>query len=365
MQECNKLVPRDSCRAGDRQTNWIKFILFVCSSPSATRTQEMQLLLLLALVLLKLLLVLVLLQRSATMIMVVLAAAAASHHPKLRLLLPIHIIILLVSFLGSAVIGSNAAITARTRRRGGSGSATYSSATTTSSSSFVAPSRSSIGYTALTTTSPQKQNREREVQESQYLNHRRTNKGTRSSSHQKNILAAAPRGALPDIVIPSIFHLSDWTNNNSNIENNNNEDPRVWVPQTPSLSFRPLCFCTSQGYYVNLLKFIGGGTLGRHRHSSPVHALTLTGSWKYREHEWHAHPGTYVFEPPGETHTLIVDSDCTEMVALFHVTGSLLYVDERTDELIGYDDVFTKLEKARSWYEECGLGAEYADQFIR
>jgi quercetin dioxygenase-like cupin family protein len=201
------------------------------------------------------------------------------------------------------------------------------------------------------------------------MNHHRTNtnKETRSSSHHQIILAAAPRGALSDIVIPSIFHLSDWTNNENinTIENNNNEDPRVWVPQTPSLSFRPLCFCTSQGYYVNLLKFIGGGTLGRHRHSSPVHALTLTGSWKYREHEWHAHPGTYVFEPPGETHTLIVDSDCTEMVALFHVTGSLLYVDERTDELIGYDDVFTKLEKARSWYEECGLGAEYADQFIR
>jgi len=212
-----------------------------------------------------------------------------------------------------------------------------------------------------------KQHRERGVHEPQYMNHHRTNtnKETRSSSHHQIILAAAPRGALSDIVIPSVFPLSDWTNNNSNIENNNNEDPRVWVPQTPSLSFRPLCFCTSQGYYVNLLKFIGGGTLGRHRHSSPVHALTLTGSWKYREHEWHAHPGTYVFEPPGETHTLIVDSDCTEMVALFHVTGSLLYVDERTDELIGYDDVFTKLEKARSWYEECGLGAEYADQFIR
>ena len=299
--------------------------------------------------------------------MVVIAAAAASHHPKLKILQPIHIIILLVSFLGSAVIGSNAAITARTRRRGGS--TTYSLATATSS--FVAPSRSSIGCytTALTTTtttiSPQINNRERGVQESQYLNHRRTNKRTRSSSH-KITLAAAPRGALSDIVIPSIFHLSDWTNNNNtNNIDNNTEDPRIWVPQTPSLSFRPLCFCTSQGYYVNLLKFIGGGTLGRHRHSSPVHALTLTGSWKYREHEWHAYPGTYVFEPPGETHTLVVDDDCTEMVALFHVTGSLLYVDERTDELIGYDDVFTKLEKARNWYEECGLGAEYADQFIR
>mmetsp|Transcript_16831 Transcript_16831/g.32839 ORF Transcript_16831/g.32839 Transcript_16831/m.32839 type:complete len:262 (+) Transcript_16831:79-864(+) len=172
---------------------------------------------------------------------------------------------------------------------------------------------------------------------------------------------AAPEGALPDIVIPSIFNLSDW----KDYSNAEQEDPRVWVPQTPCLSFRPLCFCTSQGYYVNLLKFKGGGILGRHRHSSPVHAVTLKGSWGYKEHDWHAYPGTYVFEPPGETHTLVVDDDCEEMVALFHVTGSLLYVSEETGEVTGFDDVFSKLEKARTWYEECGLGKEYADQLIR
>ena len=66
-----------------------------------------------------------------------------------------------------------------------------------------------------------------------------------------------------------------------------------------------------------------------------------------------------------QTHTLIVDEDCDEMVALFHVTGSLLYVSEDTNEVTGYDDVFTKLEKARDHYEKCGLGREYADQFVR
>ena len=100
-------------------------------------------------------------------------------------------------------------------------------------------------------------------------------------------------------------------------------------------------------------------------HASPVHALTLKGGWGYAEHTWHATAGTYVFEPPGETHTLQVDADCEEMIALFHVTGALLYVDPATGNTIGYDDVFTKLEKARAWYEKCGLGASYAEQFIR
>lgn len=172
-------------------------------------------------------------------------------------------------------------------------------------------------------------------------------------------VGAAPKGALSDIVIPSIF-TDLWSTTDDE-----HDDPRVWVPQTDCLEFRPLCFCVSQGYYVNLLRFKGGGVLGCHRHTSPVHALTLKGHWGYLEHKWHAGPGTYVFEPPGETHTLVVDDDCDEMVALFHVTGSLLYVDRDTNQVTGYDDVFTKLQKARAWYRECGLGEEYAEQFVR
>ena len=182
---------------------------------------------------------------------------------------------------------------------------------------------------------------------------------TGGKSPRRLYLAAAPQGALPDIVIPSIFSTSDL--------DKKDEDPRVWVPQTDQLDFRSLCLCVSQGYYVNLLRFSGGGgVLGRHRHASPVHALTLRGRWGYAEHDWHAEPYTYVFEPPGETHTLVVEEGCDEMVALFHVTGALLYVDPADeDTVIGYDDVFTKLEKARVWYEKCGLGADYAEQFVR
>lgn len=178
---------------------------------------------------------------------------------------------------------------------------------------------------------------------------------------------AAPKEALSDIVVPNVFDISAYANDSDDLkEQIKNEDPRVWVPQTHCLSFRPLCLCTSQGYYVNLLKFTGGGVLGRHRHSSPIHALTLKGSWGYKEHDWHAKPGTYVFEPPGETHTLeVVDEDCEEMIALFHVTGSLLYVEKENDEVIGFDDVFTKLEKAKEWYKECGLGEDYVQQFVR
>ena len=40
-------------------------------------------------------------------------------------------------------------------------------------------------------------------------------------------------------------------------------------------------------------------------------------------------------------------------------------VKEETGEVTGFDDVFSKLEKAREWYDECGLGREYADRLVR
>ena len=37
--------------------------------------------------------------------------------------------------------------------------------------------------------------------------------------------------------------------------------------------------------------------------------------------------GGYVYEPPGETHTLVVPEDVDEMITFFQVNGLMLYVD--------------------------------------
>lgn len=111
-------------------------------------------------------------------------------------------------------------------------------------------------------------------------------------------LPAAPEGALSDIVIPAIFGGGILTTSDKD-DDDDKEDPRVWVPQTDCLDFGPLCLCVSQGYYVNLLRFRGGGPSWAvtDRHSSPVHAPTLRGAtWGYAEHDWHTpRPETYVF----------------------------------------------------------------------
>ncbi|HQT74120.1 MAG TPA: 2,4'-dihydroxyacetophenone dioxygenase family protein, partial [Acidiphilium sp.] len=131
-------------------------------------------------------------------------------------------------------------------------------------------------------------------------------------------------------------------------------DPREWVPQTADVSFRPLILCVSQGYYINILRVRAAGVLSRHRHSGPVHAFTLRGTWRYLEHDWVANAGDYAFEPPGETHTLVVPEGVAEMATLFHVTGGYTYVDPY-GKALGYEDVFTKLAAARRHYEAVGL----------
>lgn len=141
-------------------------------------------------------------------------------------------------------------------------------------------------------------------------------------------------------------------------------DERAWVPQAPSVSFKPLLFSVTNGYFVNILRVRRSGILSRHRHPGPVHAVTLRGRWHYLEHDWWAEAGSYSYEPPGDIHTLEVPDDVAEMATLFHVTGAYVYVDP-DGTTVGIEDVFSKIDKARAHYAEVGLGADYVDQFVR
>jgi quercetin dioxygenase-like cupin family protein len=142
------------------------------------------------------------------------------------------------------------------------------------------------------------------------------------------------------------------------------DDDRLWVPQAENVWFRPLCLNVSQGYWMNLLKVRKSGVVSRHRHPAAVHGLVLRGRWHYLEHDWMAHEGSYVFEPPGETHTLVVPDDVEEMITYFQVNGVMYYVDPWGKHL-GYEDVFTKIDMCRRHFADVGPGADFVDQFIR
>lgn len=164
--------------------------------------------------------------------------------------------------------------------------------------------------------------------------------------------------ALPQALFmqPDLVHagvLTEWM-----------QDDRMWVPQTPTVSFKPCLLSASNGYFVNVLRVRQNGILSRHRHAGAVHALVLRGRWRYLEHEWIAEEGSYVYEPPGEIHTLLVPEGVDEMMTWFHNMGGYTYVDPQGVP-VGYEDVFTKIEAAKRHYKAIGLGEDYVTRFIR
>ncbi|WPB58917.1 2,4'-dihydroxyacetophenone dioxygenase family protein [Xylophilus sp. GOD-11R] len=144
------------------------------------------------------------------------------------------------------------------------------------------------------------------------------------------------------------------------------DDERIWVPQAPLVWFRPLMFNTVTGGWCNLLRVRRAGVLSRHIHPSAVTGFVLKGAWRYLEHDWIASEGSFVYEPPGEIHTLVVDETAgeQEMITFFNIQGALIYVDGDGRQT-GYEDVFSKIEMCRAHYREVGLGADYVDRFIR
>jgi len=141
-------------------------------------------------------------------------------------------------------------------------------------------------------------------------------------------------------------------------------DERVWVPQAENVWFRPLLLNTVSGGWCNLLRVRRSGVLSRHRHPMLVVGYVIRGRWFYREHDWVANEGDFVYEPPGEIHTLEVPADCPEMITFFNISGAMIYLDADGRQ-IGYEDVFTKIAMCRAHYEQVGLGGKYVDRFVR
>jgi 2,4'-dihydroxyacetophenone dioxygenase len=121
-------------------------------------------------------------------------------------------------------------------------------------------------------------------------------------------------------------------------------DEIPWVPQGEGVWFKPLRFDLVNGRWINLLKVVREGKVNRHRHSGgQVLGFVIQGSWRYLEREWVARPGTFIYEPPGDIHTLVVDG-AEEMLTLFMLEGVIQYLDD-DDNVVYQDDVFTKMER--------------------
>ena len=82
------------------------------------------------------------------------------------------------------------------------------------------------------------------------------------------------------------------------------------------------------GLWVIRSRFRPGYVVQTHKHTGEVFAFTQSGSWKYAESEYVNTAGSYLYEPAGSVHTLIVPETNTEPTDVwFTIHGANLNLD--------------------------------------
>ena len=144
-------------------------------------------------------------------------------------------------------------------------------------------------------------------------------------------------------------------------------DDRRWVPYAEGVWFQPCHFNVTSGGFSVMLKGLPGAMLGTHYHVGTVRGYTIAGHWRYLEHDWVAKPGTFIYEPAGEAHTLVITPDSPESaLIMFVVEGGLIYLDKPVGGVVAaYEDGFTALELSRKYYREAGLDPGELDLLVR
>lgn len=142
------------------------------------------------------------------------------------------------------------------------------------------------------------------------------------------------------------------------------DDERYYVPLSETVFTRPLWMSIEENRWCDILYAKEPGLVNRHYHPRGVFAYTISGRWGYLEYDWIAEPGDFIFETPGQGHTLVSYESDEPMRVHFNVQGPLIWLDEKGDT-VGYFDVFDYIENAKAHYEKVGLGAHLIDELIR
>jgi len=98
---------------------------------------------------------------------------------------------------------------------------------------------------------------------------------------------------------------------------------------TPGVRLKLLMADIEGGRFTVRIRFAPGILLPPHKHTGEVHAFTLSGEWSYLEHPDNSpsRAGSYLFEPPGSTHTLkVADHNTEETDVVFVVYGAMVHL---------------------------------------
>lgn len=122
-----------------------------------------------------------------------------------------------------------------------------------------------------------------------------------------------------------------------------------WMPLSPGISVRPLWFGDDERTLQ--LRVDPGVSVGRHRHTGPVHAFNVSGSRELGNGEI-AGPGDYVHEPAGNADCwrAVGDVPCIVQITL---SGRVVYIADDGSEA-NYTDTAKLKEQYVDWCRSTG-----------
>jgi hypothetical protein len=121
------------------------------------------------------------------------------------------------------------------------------------------------------------------------------------------------------MIIPASFHAAS--------------DDLPWADDwagDPGIKLKLLMADIEGARFAVRMLFEPGLLVFEHKHTGEVHAFTLAGEWFYLEYPDSPSntKGSYLFEPPGSTHTLKVADGANELTdVLFIIYGAMLHID--------------------------------------
>lgn len=146
-------------------------------------------------------------------------------------------------------------------------------------------------------------------------------------------------------IIPESFHADSselpWADN--------------WAGD-PGIKLKLLMADIEGGRYAVRMLFEPGLKVAPHKHSGEIHAYTFAGEWTYLEYpESPANvAGSYLFEPPGSTHTLkVADNVSGQTDVMFIMYGAMLHLGE-DGSILGVTDAESALREYAQLLREQG-----------
>ena len=129
-----------------------------------------------------------------------------------------------------------------------------------------------------------------------------------------------------------------------------------WIPFLPysdQLQLKIIRLNPVNGEWVSLLRVPAGMEMPKHYHSGTVHVYTLAGSWGYKEHDWIAGPGSFVFETAASAHTPVARPGA-DVVTLNIVMGDWNIVDEN-DAILAVENWRSMLKRYADYCAASGI----------